>query len=80
MSRSPRRAPAEVIDLSEESPPAAGASTAYRTATTASTCSSDHEDAALFRGVRLRDLHVGDRLGARRDGGEGFQVGTVEGV
>lgn len=32
------------------------------------------EDRFLFRGVRLNDLLVGERLGARRDGGEGFQV------
>ncbi|CAM9561025.1 unnamed protein product, partial [Laminaria digitata] len=28
---------------------------------------------SLFSGVKLKDLRVGDRLGASRDGGEGFQ-------
>lgn len=80
MSRTPPLAQVEVIDLSEDSHPAA-ASDACTAATTESTCSrTDHEDAGLFRGVRLRDLEFGDRLGARRDGGDGFQVGTVEGV
>lgn len=32
---------------------------------------------SLFSGVKLKDLRVGDRLGARRDGGEGFQVRWV---
>lgn len=27
-----------------------------------------------FRDVKLQDFHFGDRLGATRDGGEGFQV------
>lgn len=34
--------------------------------------SSDNR--SLFSGVKLKDLRVGDRLGASRDGGEGFQV------
>lgn len=36
-------------------------------------CATTGED-LLFRGVLLSDLDVGDRLGARRDGGEGFQA------
>lgn len=30
--------------------------------------------ATIFKDVKLGDFHVGDRLGATRDGGEGFQV------
>lgn len=29
---------------------------------------------SIFSGVKLKDLNVGERLGASRDGGEGFQV------
>ena len=35
--------------------------------------SSDNR--SLFSGVKPKDVSVGDRLGASRDGGEGFQVG-----
>lgn len=35
---------------------------------------------SLFSGVKLKDLRVGDRLGASRDGGEGFQVRWVVGL
>lgn len=71
-SSSSCRAPAvEVIDLSsdhmEDTP------TTTTTTDTTAFCNGN-EDTELFRGVRLRDLVVGDRLGARRDGGDGFQV------
>lgn len=55
----------EVIDLCEE--------TAEEALTTAS-ASTPGTDKSLFASVSLQDLDIGDRLGARRDGGEGFQV------
>lgn len=36
--------------------------------------------ASLFGGVGLTDLELGDRLGARRDGGQEFQVRSVNNV
>lgn len=51
----------EVIDLSTTSSP----QHSCPTATTAF---------ALFAGAKLSDFTIGDRLGATRDGGEGFQV------
>lgn len=67
----------EVIDLvsnkaaDDDDPALAGAPT------------SSHEQvscqvSSMFGGVGLRDIELGDRLGARRDGGQGFQVGSSE--
>lgn len=60
----------EVIDLSEEA-------TTQETATEETagpSTTGPAADGAFWRDVRLADFIFGDRLGARRDGGEGFQV------
>lgn len=67
----------EVIDLvsnkaADDDDPALGG------ASTSSHGQVSCQVSSMFDGVGLRDIKLGGRLGARRDGGQGFQVGISE--